>query len=355
MADYRIGYLGLNHSHRDGYLKSLEQLPVSVEAVYHPDEEYNPESSDRFESTRCYTDYHRLIERETLDAAWVTLPNRDTPDAVHAAIENGVDVFSEKPMARSAAELQDVANAAEGQDVDVCVGYLWRFHPMSLDLLNLADDGVVGDVKAVNARWFASNLDVRLADRPGDYLYDKDASGGGILQWLGCHWLDLIPWLLGGDSIVRVHANLASESPHTDIETNATIEFETESGVLGTLQAGYLLREGYDTEISLYGSDGTTKSHRRGPTTPDGKSELFIDTDATEEFQFPQRTIEYVDPEKKGYFGQIGMTYFETFLEGSSSKQYEHLATLEDAIKVLSVLDAIYRSNTTESWVQVDR
>ena len=95
--------------------------------------------------------------------------------------------------------------------------------------------------------------------------------GGGVLAWLGCHWLDALRFVTG-EEIVRVQAELATTSGESiDVEDTAAVSFRTSGGAVGSLHAGYLLAvgnpgyraAGHDIALILRGTLGATLLHRR--------------------------------------------------------------------------------------------
>ncbi|WP_435320920.1 Gfo/Idh/MocA family protein [Haloarchaeobius sp. TZWSO28] len=351
-----IGYVGLDHHHRTPYLDSIARLddaevvatadPYGVQAV-----DVGAESLlglPHYESTAA------MLANESIDVVWLTLSNRDTPAAIDAALDAGVDVYSEKPAARTAADLAPVADRIRAaDDRTVCFSYTWRAHPIAQQLREHASNDFFGDVRGFDLRFVASALETRDTDH---YLFDRDASRGGIVQWLGVHWIDLLPWLLD-DEIVRVNAAMSATHPDVDVENGAALTFELgDSGAVGTLTTGYHLREGrYDTEIAVYGTDGRCWWDPIGSEFGfDGQTTLHLDSDDWP--STPTRDITYEYDEAPGYGGKWGLAFFEQFLAARDGDETATVpASVDDALGVLSVLDAAYESNETGEWVTVDR
>ena len=352
MTVERVGYVGLDHHHRDPYLESLAQLPVEVMAVCEPDPSYDVDAINSLQEVRQYGDAETLIADADVDALWVTLPNRDTPEVIRAAADADVHVYTEKPAARRAGELQPVVDAVESSEATVCLSYTWRWHPLAEELKARFERGYFGDLLSFDARFVASALEYRDADH---YLYDADASRGGIVQWLGVHWLDLLSWLLGNDRIARVNASLSSSSPDVDVEDGATITLETASGAVGSLQCGYYLREGrYDTRIDLYGTDAKSSCDPMGPTFGfDGETTLELDSRREADASTPSRSITHSYDPCPGYGGRWGLEFIEDFLDACDGKRPVPV-DVHDGVRVLELLDAVYESAETDRWVPVD-
>jgi len=348
-----IGYVGLDHHHRAPYLDSIAQLEeCTVVATADP---YGRTGADvgaeslgglpHYESTAT------LLDEEHIDVVWLTLANRDTPAVIETAVDAGVDVYSEKPGARTAADLEAIAGQVRrNDDVVVCFSYTWRAHPVVETLRTRAEAGFFGDIRSFDLRFIASKLSTRTTDH---YLFDADASRGGILQWLGVHWIDLIPYLLT-DEIARVNAATTSDNDAVDVEDGASLQIELgESGAVGTLSTGYYLREGrYDTEIKLYGTEGRCTWDPIGDVFGfDDETTLHLDSDNW--LGTPVRQFTYEYEHAPGYGGKWGLGFFEQFLEAREGAA-DIPASIDEAVRVLRVLDAAYESAETGGWIAVD-
>ncbi|WP_247004580.1 Gfo/Idh/MocA family protein [Halosolutus gelatinilyticus] len=350
MSTIDVGYIGLNHHHTEPYLESLAQLPVEVTCACEPDEEIDTDSVEGLGDVTLYRSPAALLEDESPDLIWVTLSNADAPGVIIDAVERGVDVFTEKPVARTADELRPVVDAARESDATVGVSYSWRGHPIAQELRDRVRGGFFGDVRAFEARFLASRPEFRNTDH---YLFDPQASRGGIVQWLGIHWIDLLPWILG-DQIERVNAALDHRSDAIDVEDGGLLQLETASGAIGTLHCGYYLREGrYDTNIAVYGDEGRAEWDPIGATFGfDGQTTVELASTDDSWNGTPQRTITYDYEPTSGYGGEWGLEFLRAFLDAVENDRPVPVS-LEDAASVLEVLDAVYASAGSGEWESV--
>ncbi|MGV8845051.1 Gfo/Idh/MocA family protein [Tessaracoccus sp.] len=121
-----------------------------------------------------------------------------TPDAVHAsgviaALEAGLSVFCEKPMAISVEDCDRMLEAAHRTRSRLYVGHNMRHMPVVTLMHDIIAAGVIGEVKAIWCRHFVGH--------GGDYYFkdwhaDRSRSLGLLLQ-KGVHDLDVIHWLAG--------------------------------------------------------------------------------------------------------------------------------------------------------------
>jgi predicted dehydrogenase len=345
----RVGYVGLDHHHRDPYLETIEQLDAEVVATADPDGTRPTDvGASRVGDVPWYGDVDDLLSEADVDLLWLTLPNSQTPSVVDAAVEAGVDVLAEKPAARTAADLAPVAERIDASDVTVGFAYAWRGHPIARDLRDRATAGFFGPVRSFALRFVASTLAARATDH---YLYDAAASRGGIVQWLGVHWLDLLPWVLD-DRIVRVNASTSARTAGVDVEDGATVRLELASGAVGSLTTGYYLREGrYDTAFDVFGERGHCSWDPMGPTFGfDGETSVAFDS--AEWVSTPHREVVHEYEPTPGYGGRWGLAFFERFLDACDGDA-EVPAGPSDALRVLRVLDAVYESAERGEWTDV--
>ncbi|WP_424005199.1 Gfo/Idh/MocA family protein (plasmid) [Haloarcula salina] len=367
--DVRLGYVGIDHHHRDPYFAVASELGATVSAVCEPGRRVNVENvaamedrpdevttegqdaGDLVAGATVYEDPHRLVAEADVDVAWITYRNDETPAIVESAVDNGVHVISEKPIGRTAGDLESVARRANEAGVTVSPTMYYRRNPIAMDLRDRLRDGFFGDVWTVEGRFNASQLSFRDTTH---YLYDRETSRGGALQWIGPHWVDVIPWILD-DPIHRVNAQFHDAADaHADVDAGAVLQFETRGGTLGTYHTGYYLSErGKDTHLGIYGTDAqalTSLHHdslQHEPTVP-----LELTSEDPDWAAAPQRTVEYEFAyDRFPAWGDFVQDYFEAYFEGFETGDVP--ATIDDAVQLLSVLDAAYESAARNEWVTV--
>ncbi|WP_323173416.1 Gfo/Idh/MocA family oxidoreductase [Natrialba sp. PRR66] len=347
-----VGYVGLDHHHAEPYLRTLETLPATVTCACEPNDAFDVDSVASLGDVPVYGDLETMLADAAVDAVFLTLSNRDTPAAVEQALERGVDIYTEKPAGRTAAELEPLLDLEARTDATVCVSYPWQSHPIAAQLKSHLDDGFFGDLRGFEARFVASQLAYRNTDH---FVFDRDASRGGILQWLGIHWIQLLTWLLEAP-IARVNASMTAGFDGVDIEDGATLQLETGTGTLGTVHCGYYLRDGiYDTQLNLYGSGGRSNWNPMGRTFGfDGETELELESADDDWSATPHRTITHEYEPGAGYGGTWGREFVREFFAACEADA-EPPVTLEDALTVLRVLDAAYESAETDRWVTVEK
>ncbi|HEY3080910.1 MAG TPA: Gfo/Idh/MocA family oxidoreductase [Chloroflexota bacterium] len=346
-----VGMLGLSHPHTAMYLRTFDALArVGRVAMWDPD----PAARERgaaasAKAERVHAELDELLGRADVPLVLVALPNDATPAVVARAAEAGKDVICEKPCARSADELRPALAALERRDRRMLVAYMWRANPSIQKMRELVQAGALGRLTSVELRMVTSQ--VRLRD-PSHWLFKREVAGGGVLAWLACHWLDVMRYLTG-DEVASATGLLGTVGGEAiDVEDVASVALRLRGGALVTLHAGYLLTSGrpgyegadFDYPIILRGTEGTL-THGR-----DGAEEIVtLQTGAAAWRAAPRQVFRYTLPPSPAYGGEHGRQFFDEFIGGAEPR-----ASGLDALRVLEILDAVYRSAATERTVHLD-
>ncbi len=149
-------------------------------------------SSVDFSKCNFYQDYKELIESEKPDFIISTLPTYLHEEVAVYALEHGVHVFSEKPMALSIDQCQNMINAAKSNNRKLMIGQVLRFSPIYIKLKEYIDNKTFG--KAYRAEF------TRYSQMPtwtwNNWILDPKMSGGCAID-MHIHDVDLINWFFG--------------------------------------------------------------------------------------------------------------------------------------------------------------
>ncbi|WP_120715993.1 Gfo/Idh/MocA family protein [Tsuneonella amylolytica] len=146
----------------------------------------------------AFEDYARLLSSVNIDALYVATPNHlHAPPAI-AALEAGIPVLCEKPMAARLDDAEAIAAAAEATGTLYATAFDQRHHPAHRRMADLIGDGAIGRpvaVRIVYACW----VDPLFAPAPGhaNWRIREEEAGGGATIDLALHGLDLSQMLLG--------------------------------------------------------------------------------------------------------------------------------------------------------------
>ena len=143
-----------------------------------------------------FTDCAEMLAQTRPDTLIVTTRDDTHADLIVAALEAGVDVISEKPMATTADACRRILDAERrtGRRVDVAFNY--RFAPTARALKELLLSDVIGDIASVDFHWY---LDVQHG---ADYFrrwHALSTHSGSLFVHKATHHFDLLNWYLGSD------------------------------------------------------------------------------------------------------------------------------------------------------------
>ena len=160
----------------------------------------------------------------SIDLLVIAAPNRAHVPLSLAAIENGVAVVVDKPLAASADEAQELIEAAERAGVPLTVFQNRRLDGDFLTARRLLDEGALGTVFRLESRFerFKPEVDEGWRELP-------DAEeGGGLLLDLGAHLVDQARELFGPP--VRVYAEIDARRPGAQVEDDVFLALEHAGG-----------------------------------------------------------------------------------------------------------------------------
>lgn len=256
LARPRLGFLGVGWIGRHRMQAILGTGSVDVAAIADPSPEMAAEAGKLAPDAKLVS---RLDDILDLGVDGVVIA---TPSAMHAeqsirALERGVAVFCQKPLGRTAPEVQAVVDAARRADHLLCVDLSYRFTEGMRRIREILDSGELGQIYAVDLVFH----NAYGPDKP--WFYDPALSGGGCVMDLGVHLVDLALWSLGNPGATSVTSKLLAggaplKDPGTQVEDYAVATVQLETGAAVQLACSWRLQAGCDAVISatFYGTKG---------------------------------------------------------------------------------------------------
>ncbi len=222
-----IGFIGCGGNAR-GHMNRLAGMEEArLAAVCDIDEARAGEAAERT-GAEAFTDFRRLLERDDLDAVYLSLPVFAHGDPELAVVERGLPFFVEKPVARHLEQALEIEAAVEAAGLLTCVGYQLRYLG-STDVARQALDGAA--VSLASGRYWSGSG--RVAPGSRSWVTTLARSGGQLVEQ-ATHTLDMMRCLVG--EVGAVTARQANRQiPHIDCPDVHAVILEFESGALGTL------------------------------------------------------------------------------------------------------------------------
>lgn len=267
----RVGVVGLGWA-GETHLRCYKQLPqVEVVALTDPRDTHLAKVGDAHGIENLYLDYHDMLARDDLDIVSVATPNYLHAPVSIAALERGLHVLCEKPLARTAAEAESMVEAARSAGRVLKTAFNHRERGAVTTLKRYIDAGEMGQIYHAKAFWQRRNGIPGM----GGWFTTMELAGGGPLIDLGVHVLDMALYLMGEPRIVSVSGAIYAElgkrgkggragdtkvsgTGSYDVEDLALAFIRLEDGKTLQLEAAWAMyRENNDTfGVALFGTDG---------------------------------------------------------------------------------------------------
>lgn len=355
MTPIKAALLGASHPHASTYLRTLQiSSLVSGIAVCDEDsealEKLLSNGTEKIEGN--FNSLSSLLQSGGISFGIAALPTDLNELLCEQLLEAGVHVFSEKPVATTSGQIEKLISIAERNNRKLGVAYCTRLHPAALKARQMIQKNVIGRVTSVEARFITSQ--VRHRD-PTHWLFNRQRAGGGILSWLGCHYLDLMRFILADEvSTVSMMSDTFCDED-IDVEDTASLTLQFGNGAIGSLQVGYQLavsqsgyiNGSYDSYFCIRGNDGQINcGFYSDPPV------LQAESISSGWGESCRRQFEFDLPETDGYGGSIGLATIEQFIR-SLEGEGELIATGSDALQIARIVEAAYQSNTTGRRVEI--
>lgn len=258
----RVGIIGTSWWADMMYLPSLQSHPqAEIAAICGRNRERAEEMASKYAIPQVFTDYQELIDKGGVQALVVA-----TPDDLHhpitmTALDAGLHVLCEKPMALNAQHAREMYEKAEERGIKHMILFTSRWLPHFRYVKELIDDGYIGRCFHCHLRYLGGQ------GRQAEYHWRADRRHSlGILGDLGSHMIDRARWYVGEIDRVSAHLSTFIQRPGAGGETldpandSALLTLEFENGAQGTIHVSAVAHMGERVlyqQVALYGESGT--------------------------------------------------------------------------------------------------
>lgn len=357
MTSVNAVLLGIEHPHSLAHLRTLQALP-EVEQIYLWDE--NPAALAAAKEAQgekiagVTTDLGEVLARDDIFFVIAALRTDLSPAICLQVLAAGKHLLAEKPMGRTAADVARIEAAAERAGLQLSVCYQNRRNPLIRQMRALMVEGILGPLMTVEMRVLTTA--VRFRD-PQHWLFNQEKAGGGMLSWLGCHYLDMMR-AITGEEIISVSAEIATRSGEAiDVEDVAALSLRFSSGAIGSLHVGYTLAlsgggyhnpRGYDVYAGFNGRSGRMYWTSNGAPT-----HLFVESSHERWREAPFREFNYVAGLSPAYGGVAGEEFVRQFIQAAQGVGTPP-TTGHDALQIAKIVDAAYASSRTGRRIDIN-
>lgn len=281
---------------------------------------------------KAYGSYEELLADPDIEAVYNPLPNHLHVPVSAQAAEAGKHVLCEKPLALTAAEAATLIEVRDRSGVLMQEAFMVRHHPQWLRVRELVREGRIGDLRAIQGFFSYNNTN------PENIRNQADIGGGGIYD-IGCYPIVGSRYVFGNEPLRVV--SLIERDPVMKIDRLASALLEFPNGYAQFTCSTQLVPY---QRIQFFGTAGRLEIEIPFNAPPDKSCRIFID-DGSGLGDVSARTesFDVVDQ-----YTLQGDAFSEAIRTG---KPLEF--SLEDAVKNMRVIDAVFRSAASGGWVSV--
>ena len=295
---------------------------------------------------------------QNLDMVDICTPNYLHAQQINMALEEGLNIYCEKPLANNLEEARQIVEAAKKAGVLTHTAFVMRYYPAVQQAKAIMASGFLGEIYTF--RGYLYHNSYMNPQRALTWRMQKATSGGGAMADLGIHYIDLVRYLLGDARWVQCHTRTliqkrpkttgSSEMATVDVDDWGMCILELENGAYGSIEAHRMsggIRD--NNRMQIFGSKGSLEIDLNHPDDVilynfENKPVKFSKKD------FPlapeQRPLEDVFPPKPTSMGYFIDTHLASIMDFMLSIQENKPSGLnfENALKAQEILEAAYRS-----------
>jgi len=323
------GYINKVHA------RAAQTAGLELAAVVNHKRDSMVEFGKAFNIERQYEKLEDLLKDGGVDALVVSTPNYLHAPQTIAALNTGVHVMVEKPMAMNAIEAEQMCEAADKSGAILMVAHCWRFDP---DVLWLKEQS-----KKLGRIIRTKGIGVHTHWGPSGWFTQKEFAGGGAMADMGIHALDTARFLLGDPKPVSVYAKIGTYYKDFNVDDTGVIIVEWDNGSTSYIESGWWQphADGPEAATQLYGTEGFGELFPTHLELPNKKEEKI---DVIESgFEFPRK--EHCP--QSLYDDQL-----KYFVECIEKKQTPVPGGMEGLMN-MKIVDAAYESSRTGKVVEV--
>jgi predicted dehydrogenase len=356
--ELRVGVIGLGWAGQQ-HIAAYDALAgARVVAIAGLEEPVRDQLATRYGIDEQVARWEDLLELDGLDAVSVAVPTFLHAPIAIAALERGMHVLCEKPIALNGAQAEAMVQAARTAGLVLEVAFNHRQRGDIQELKAVVDAGRLGHPYYAKAWW------LRRTGIPtvGSWFTRAELAGGGPLVDIGVHVLDYSLFLLGNPDVVAVSASTydllatagfgaspsvtktgATDDRTFDVEDLASVFMRLADGGTLLVEASWAAhrRDGDEFGITLYGTDGGAELIV-DDYAPKGALRVFTDDDGA--------AVATTVPVKTGRGHRAVIEQFAQTIRSGDWRGHDG----SGAAALARIVDACYRSAAEQREVRLD-
>lgn len=319
----RVVMIGVGHWHARMHLRSLRLADAEIAGV----SDQTPQVAARFAAEigcPAYADHREMLAEVRPDFVLVLGRHVELPALARDVVEAGIPCAIEKPAGVSSEQLAPLVDLARQRDAFVAVPFTNRYSELWAWLARLEADERAGPRAHAHFRIVNGPPDRYVRDGVA-WMLDPAVSGGGAMRNLGIHAVDAFLHYVAGETVTVLGAAVSSRVYGRAVEEMAAVLLRSESGVIGTIEAGYTFAAMGGGDFEWRVAAGNCYLIDRGPalevaTLDDGRL----------------ATVEI--PDQRARYDRFAGDTLARLRAGERP-----VATLKDCYRAMCVVDEVYR------------
>jgi predicted dehydrogenase len=275
---------------------------------------------------RAYGSYDELLADPDIDAIYIPLPNPQHVPWSIKALQAGKHVLCEKPIGLNVAEAEGLLAAAKKYPkLKVMEAFMYRHHPQWQRALQLVNAGQIGELKTIQSFFSYYNVD------PGNIRNMADMGGGGLMD-IGCYCISLSRFIFGAEP-KRVFG-IIDYDPQFKVDrfANGIMDF----GV-GTSTFAYSTQLAPYQRVNIFGTEGRVEIEIPFNAPSDEPCKMWHHRGS----EIEQIALDVCDQ-----YTIQGDLFSQAILNDTQVP-----VPLEDAVANMKVIEALFSSASTGTWV----
>ncbi|MDF2714863.1 MAG: oxidoreductase [Paenibacillus sp.] len=246
----RVAMLSFWHVHAKDYAKQINEHPdTEIVAVWDEIAERGQKEAEA-RGVRFYESLEELLAQPDIDGVVVDTPSNMHRDVMVKAANAGKHIFTEKVLATTIREANEIVAAVEKAGVKLTVSLPRLNDGYTLAIQEVLEQGLLGELTLVRARLSHGGA---VANWLPAHFYNLEQTGGGALIDLGCHPMYLTRLFLGLPESVTANYGYVTGK---EVEDNAVAVLRYPNGALGIVEAGFVNKFSPFT-LELHGTEGS--------------------------------------------------------------------------------------------------
>ena len=260
-APVRVAIVGLVHDHVAGFLPQLKKNPeVQLVGIEEPDAALATKYREKYhlDPKIFYTHIGTMLDRTHPQAILVYTAISGHRHAIDVAAEHHVDVMVEKPLTTSLADALAIRRTARAHHIQVLVNYETTWYASNRQAYELLQQGKLGELRKVLVRdGHQGPKEIGVGPEFLSWLTDPQKNGAGALFDFGCYGVDLMTWLMHGETPLSVTAVTQTDKPniYPRVDDDATIILrypKAQAVIMGSWDWTFAVKD-----MEVYGTKGT--------------------------------------------------------------------------------------------------